>query len=325
VAGDRILVKDQASAFQNGLYNVTTLGTAGTPFVLTRVVELDTAADFAHGVSVFIEEGQSMYGSMLRSRAATYVIGTTEINFTGLNRVRIAPGDVFGPNRNRDNLMEDFTGWDADQTVTNNYLPGSKFSVFFTGTVAKASQKGTAEARRGIIELQTGTDPTGFACTLPNTGGPSFDITKRWAAHWIAKTPTVSDGTNTFLVRLGWVSGATTGATPTGGVYFEALSTLNWKAIAMQASTPTTVDTGIAQTTGYKAFTIIMDEVSGFAYFYIGAVLVASINTNLPNGVGSLRPAAYILKSAGTTSRSLYLDIVTIDQPEVRGLTLVMP
>lgn len=34
--GDRILVKDQAAGLQNGIYVVTQLGDAGTPFILTR-------------------------------------------------------------------------------------------------------------------------------------------------------------------------------------------------------------------------------------------------------------------------------------------------
>ena len=37
--GNRLLVKDQASAVENGIYDVTQLGDAGTPFILTRSVD----------------------------------------------------------------------------------------------------------------------------------------------------------------------------------------------------------------------------------------------------------------------------------------------
>lgn len=41
VAGNRYLVKNQAAALQNGVYELTTLGTAGTPWVLTRTTDSD--------------------------------------------------------------------------------------------------------------------------------------------------------------------------------------------------------------------------------------------------------------------------------------------
>lgn len=43
VLGDVIIVKNQASTLQNGVYVVTTLGTAGVPYVLTRHGNFDTA------------------------------------------------------------------------------------------------------------------------------------------------------------------------------------------------------------------------------------------------------------------------------------------
>jgi hypothetical protein len=43
VAGDRILVKNEAAAANNGVYTVTQVGTAGTPYILTRATDFDTA------------------------------------------------------------------------------------------------------------------------------------------------------------------------------------------------------------------------------------------------------------------------------------------
>ena len=48
---DRILVKNQAAAKDNGIYSVTTEGTAGVAFVLTRVSDLDTWAEL---ISAFV-------------------------------------------------------------------------------------------------------------------------------------------------------------------------------------------------------------------------------------------------------------------------------
>jgi hypothetical protein len=41
--GNRILVKDQASALQNGVYTVTTVGDGSTPFLLTRATDMNTS------------------------------------------------------------------------------------------------------------------------------------------------------------------------------------------------------------------------------------------------------------------------------------------
>ena len=44
--GDIILVKNEATQANNGLYNVTTLGTGSVPYVLTRNVDMDQATEF---------------------------------------------------------------------------------------------------------------------------------------------------------------------------------------------------------------------------------------------------------------------------------------
>jgi hypothetical protein len=41
--GNRILVKNQASALQNGVYTVTTVGDGSTPFLLTRATDMNTS------------------------------------------------------------------------------------------------------------------------------------------------------------------------------------------------------------------------------------------------------------------------------------------
>jgi hypothetical protein len=40
--GDKILVKEQSNSFENGIYEITILGNASTPWVLTRVTEANT-------------------------------------------------------------------------------------------------------------------------------------------------------------------------------------------------------------------------------------------------------------------------------------------
>ena len=54
---DRILVKDQSTAAQNGIYVVTTVGDGSSAFVLTRATPEDQPAELTGGSFVFVEEG----------------------------------------------------------------------------------------------------------------------------------------------------------------------------------------------------------------------------------------------------------------------------
>ena len=51
VNGDRILVKDQTNAFENGIYTRT------SSTVFTRAIDADTSSDLSGGVFVFVEQG----------------------------------------------------------------------------------------------------------------------------------------------------------------------------------------------------------------------------------------------------------------------------
>ena len=63
--GYSILVKNQATATQNGIYTITTAGAAGTPFVLTRRVDSDNspAGEVAEGDAVFVTGGSANINS----------------------------------------------------------------------------------------------------------------------------------------------------------------------------------------------------------------------------------------------------------------------
>lgn len=81
VLGDRILVKNQASQLQNGIYTVTTEGTAGVAFVLTRAADMDQAAEFPAGFT-FIEAGTVNDNSgWVCTTNAPVTVGTTNITF----------------------------------------------------------------------------------------------------------------------------------------------------------------------------------------------------------------------------------------------------
>ena len=80
--GDRILVKNQTTGLQNGVYTVTVQGTASTNWVLTRATDFDTSAEIINGATFFVQGGNvntNRYYYCSNSSAVT--VGTTSITF----------------------------------------------------------------------------------------------------------------------------------------------------------------------------------------------------------------------------------------------------
>lgn len=81
-ANDRVLVKDQTTASQNGIYTVTTLGT-GANGTWTRATDADANAEVTNGMSTIVDEG-TLYAdtmwTLITNGAIT--LGTTALAFT---------------------------------------------------------------------------------------------------------------------------------------------------------------------------------------------------------------------------------------------------
>lgn len=61
--GERLLVKDQASTFQNGIYTLTAAGSGAAPWVLTRAVDANTAAELSDA-TVLVAGGTTGIGDI---------------------------------------------------------------------------------------------------------------------------------------------------------------------------------------------------------------------------------------------------------------------
>ncbi len=80
--GDRVLVKNQASTFQNGIYVVTTVGSGAVAWVLTRATDSDTAIKI-YQATITIKEGTVFATTTwTNSNTSTAItMGTTAISY----------------------------------------------------------------------------------------------------------------------------------------------------------------------------------------------------------------------------------------------------
>lgn len=84
-ANDRVLVKDQLSTFENGIYVVTNAGSASTNWVLTRATDYDQNSEIVYLGVVLINQGSTQAGIIYQeSSQGPFVIGTSPITFQQL-------------------------------------------------------------------------------------------------------------------------------------------------------------------------------------------------------------------------------------------------
>lgn len=57
VLNDRVLVKDESTGANNGIYYVSAIGSGGAPWTLTRATDADSSAEVNAGMFTFVEEG----------------------------------------------------------------------------------------------------------------------------------------------------------------------------------------------------------------------------------------------------------------------------
>ena len=146
---DRVLVKDQSTAAQNGFYKVTATGGAGSAFVLTRTPDADAASELTAGAFTFTEEGTANAdnGYVLSTNGAI-TLGTTSITFEQFSGAgQIAAGNGLTKTGN----TIDAVGTSNRISVSANAIDISnayvgQTSITTLGTITTGTWNGTAIA-----------------------------------------------------------------------------------------------------------------------------------------------------------------------------------
>ena len=209
-------------------------------------------------------------------------------------------------------------GSDFDQVVSTSptTVDGWNVTVVGAGTVTAGSAFGNS---CGIVRLGTGTTTTGAG--ILSTSSNDLKLGNGIVAFKSnIQLPTLSDGSNTYAVRIG-LNSATDGTQGIDGVMFEYSSATavaggmggNWRCLTVSGTTATTINTGVA---AYAVGTASNPLATGLRFvvapdrsrvdFYINGTAVGFSTTNIPTV--SMSWCMSILKSAGTTARNLDVD-----------------
>jgi len=162
-ASDRVLLKNQTDATENGLYLITTVGDGSTAYVLTRTPDADAAAEITGGAFVFVEQGTANADNgYVFTHNGTPTLGTTDITveqFSGAGQ--ISAGAALTKTGNQlDVAVDDSTleiSSDALQIKTT--YPGQT-SITTVGTIATGTWNATAigatKGGTGLTSYSTG-------------------------------------------------------------------------------------------------------------------------------------------------------------------------
>lgn len=186
-------------------------------------------------------------------------------------------------------------------------------------TTAGANNDGN---RVGVLDSSTSTSASGSA----GIGSAAQDTVVFGAAVHrltaVCKLPVLSDATQTYTVVIGFSDSRTT-ALPADGVFFSYTHGTNsgrWTAMSYSNSLSSTLftDTAITADTAWHTYEIAVNAAATVALFYIDGALVATRSTAAGDSIptGSARATAAnvtIIKSVGTTSRSLYIDLLALE------------
>ena len=213
--GNRVLVKDQGTASENGIYVVSTSG------AWSRATDADETGELTAGSFVFVEEGDTHSDSgWVVSTNGTITIGSSSINFSQFSGAgQITAGDGLTKSGNTLNVggTTNRISVSADAVdISSNYVGQS--SITTLGTITTGVWNGTDVA---VADGGTGASTAASARTN------------------LAETP--SSGLNTSTPVLGRISARTIGDGTT--LTYTITHNLNTRDIVVQVFDTTTYDT----------------------------------------------------------------------------------
>lgn len=111
VEGDLLLVQDEVDQTTNGIYELTQVGDAGTPFILTRTTNFDSSSTIVPNSLVFVSEGSTRGDTAwwVANLAQPFVVGTNNIVWSPFSAAVYTAGDAINITGSTINVKYDNT------------------------------------------------------------------------------------------------------------------------------------------------------------------------------------------------------------------------
>lgn len=218
-------------------------------------------------------------------------------------------------------ITPNFQEW---YTVFDELRQNNRIAFDWSSSGASSGASAMAHGSANIIDnwmygavLQTGATSSGvafiYSATAPGSSFSPIAINSsfRYNAGFKVRVEDLSTGSERYEVWSGFSDANNSVTAITDGVYFRYIDTDSsgrWIAVTESNGTKTEDETDItvAADTDYE---LEISVLGGNAYFYINKVLKSTITTNIPSGTArETGVACAILKTVGTTARSLYVD-----------------
>ncbi|CAB4170824.1 hypothetical protein UFOVP909_150 [uncultured Caudovirales phage] len=313
VVGERVLVKDQTTALQNGFYKVTTVGTASVNWVLTRTVDADEDSEITPGAFTFVEEGTvGGNNGYVCTNVGAITVGTTAITFVQFSGAgSVIAGDGLTKSGNTLNAVgtNNRISISADAIdISSSYVGQATITTLGTigtgtwqGSVIDGAYGGTGVANTGKTITIGGNLTTSGAhtTTLTTTANTTLTLPVTGTLATLAGTETFTNKTLTAPVIATIVnSGTLTLPTSTDTLVGRATTdTLTNKTITGAIITTGSINnTPIgASTTNTGAFTTLAAS---------GAVTLTSATD-----ASALGTAAVVLSGGLSVAKSMFVGI----------------
>lgn len=228
-------------------------------------------------------------------------------------------------------LIDDVDAAAQRATLSAERQAGNRFVEIFDDLIAplawNGSTSGTGSARTtasafsatentvGMIGCFTGTTTTGRASNYDGDEGLWFANGWTWMLETRACADTLADATNDYVVYLGFCDNNANANEPNDGAYFKYQRSVTgtfWVCSTANNGARTNTTTAVAPASLImQVFKIDVNEAGTSVEFRIDGTLVATHTTNIPSASArSTGIGQKIVKSAGTSSRTLYVDYI---------------